>query len=203
MLSGGFFIYPGVEKIFFNLPGTNVSPMNKRNPILAVAAFSVLAVACNKKNDDGGSSDKLCKNEFFMDSFDSVAVAMPTAFTPNGDGKNDMAGVVILDDANKISNYHFFITNKSGDVVFESSKPGERWDGYINGKRSDDYYFSANLRYTVNGKTIDTCSYLYELRIVNGSPVGVTADCSKYVFEDQINPGTGVLYPTNDDPNCQ
>ncbi|PZF71355.1 T9SS type B sorting domain-containing protein [Taibaiella soli] len=176
--------------------------MKNRNLKLAAAALCITAVACNKKNDDNnnGNSEKLCKQGFFHYMEDSVFVAMPTAFTPNGDGKNDRAGVIISDVHNAISNYHFSITNGSGTVIFESSNPHDSWDGYINGQRANDYYYSSNLHFTANGKTVDTCSYLYALRINgNGASVGVVADSSKYVFEDQINLSETALYPTNDE----
>jgi len=172
--------------------------MKNRNLTLAAAALCIAAVACNKKDDD---SNKLCKHGFFHYMEDSVFVAMPTVFSPNGDGKNDRAGVIIADDHNRISNYHFSITNSSGTLVFESTDPHESWDGYINGQRASDYYYSSNLKFTANGKTIDTCSYLYCLRIDgNGVPAGVVADSAKYVFEDQCNPYQSALFPTADEP---
>lgn len=52
---------------------------------------------------------------------------MPTAFTPDGDGKNDVFGP----EGEGISSleYHFAIYDKSGSIVFQSNDPSHKWDG--------------------------------------------------------------------------
>lgn len=51
---------------------------------------------------------------------------VPTAFSPNGDGNNDIFRPLLFGD---IRQYHFTVYNRWGERVFESSKPGEGWDG--------------------------------------------------------------------------
>ena len=56
----------------------------------------------------------------------------PSAFTPNGDGKNDVfypVGVGINRD-----NYEFFVFNRWGELIFESYNPAIGWDGTYNGE---------------------------------------------------------------------
>lgn len=57
-------------------------------------------------------------------------VYVPTAFTPNADGKNDelrpTAGSVI-------NNFIFKVYNRSGQVVFETREPGKGWNGRYKG----------------------------------------------------------------------
>jgi gliding motility-associated-like protein len=55
---------------------------------------------------------------------------MPTAFTPNNDGKNDILKPVVH---GKLSNYRIIIFNRYGQKVFESTEPTKGWDGTING----------------------------------------------------------------------
>jgi gliding motility-associated-like protein len=59
------------------------------------------------------------------------SVFIPTAFTPNGDGKNDvlrltMAGIKELK--------HFRVFNRWGQLVYETKKVGDTWDGKVNGR---------------------------------------------------------------------
>ena len=61
--------------------------------------------------------------------------AMPNAFTPNGDGKNDVFKFVALGGVSKL--YYFRIYNRLGQLVFSSVKYGEGWDGTISGKAQD------------------------------------------------------------------
>lgn len=65
---------------------------------------------------------------------DTRCVNFPTAFTPNGDGLNDVfrAGAFC-----PVSSYHLAIFNRFGQKVFETTDPTKGWDGKINGKRAD------------------------------------------------------------------
>ncbi len=61
-------------------------------------------------------------------------VAMPNAFSPNGDGLNDFYRPVF-------SGYHSFhifrINNRWGQTVFESTNSNMQWDGTFNGVPQD------------------------------------------------------------------
>lgn len=47
---------------------------------------------------------------------------VPTAFTPNGDGNNDIFRPILFGDFRQ---YHFTVYNRWGEKGFESSIPGE------------------------------------------------------------------------------
>ncbi len=69
---------------------------------------------------------------------------VPNAFTPNGDGKNDEFHL----DGVGISELHFLkIYNRWGQLVFETTDFLAKWDGKINGKKSEpevfDYFLEA------------------------------------------------------------
>ena len=51
---------------------------------------------------------------------------VPTAFTPNDDGNNDIFRPLLFGD---IRQYRFAVYNRWGEKVFESSTPGEGWNG--------------------------------------------------------------------------
>ena len=56
---------------------------------------------------------------------------MPTAFTPNGDSKNDIFKAGFGED---ITNYHLQIYNRFGQLVFETKDKNAGWDGKLKGK---------------------------------------------------------------------
>ena len=56
---------------------------------------------------------------------------MPNAFTPNGDGKNDIFRVPPSID---IALFSFSIYSRWGQRVFYTTNPGEGWNGTINGQ---------------------------------------------------------------------
>jgi gliding motility-associated-like protein len=58
---------------------------------------------------------------------------IPTAFSPNGDGKNEVFGAIGDCD---LSRFNIQIFNRWGEVAFESSEINEHWDGNHNGSLS-------------------------------------------------------------------
>lgn len=80
----------------------------------------------------------------------NAPTAMPNAFSPNGDGKNDYFYVIGGADIKKVRNLSVF--NRYGQKIFESrnAPANDRkygWDGTINGKRVDmgSYVYLASL----------------------------------------------------------
>jgi len=63
----------------------------------------------------------------------SSKVFIPNAFTPNGDGINDEFGVS-FQAFWPVNFYHFQVFNRWGNLVFESFRSSESWDGRIHGK---------------------------------------------------------------------
>ena len=71
---------------------------------------------------------------------------IPTAFSPNGDGHNDV--IRVRGSLGAYSEYHFAVFNRWGTNVFTTDNPSEGWDGTFNGQPQDigTYY------YTITGK---------------------------------------------------
>ncbi len=61
-------------------------------------------------------------------------VAVPTAFTPNGDGLNDFLYPI---NAYKSSNMHFSVYNRMGQRIFYSENWLVKWNGKIKGQDAD------------------------------------------------------------------
>ncbi|MDB5282071.1 MAG: domain containing protein [Bacteroidota bacterium] len=64
-------------------------------------------------------------------------IYIPDAFSPNGDGKND----VLYVRGNEISNLYFAIYDRWGQRVFESRDITKGWDGTFKGKKMDAAVF--------------------------------------------------------------
>jgi gliding motility-associated-like protein len=58
---------------------------------------------------------------------------IPSAFTPNGDGLNDTFGI----KGEGIKDYHLFIYDRWGEIIFESTNLRQQWDGKCNGKPAE------------------------------------------------------------------
>jgi gliding motility-associated-like protein len=69
---------------------------------------------------------------------------IPSAFTPNGDGLNDV--LLVIDEFVKELNF-FRVYNRWGKLLFETSNLQEGWDGTFNGKMQelDTYIYHIDL----------------------------------------------------------
>lgn len=75
---------------------------------------------------------------------------VPSAFSPNDDGQNDVLYVM----SNCISNMEFVIFDRWGEKVFESSNQAFGWDGTFNGKKMTPAAFAYYLKATVKGEEV-------------------------------------------------
>lgn len=57
-------------------------------------------------------------------------VVMPSAFSPNGDGNNDLFRPKVYD---AVTNYQLKVFNRWGSLVFQTNDPKRGWDGYNSG----------------------------------------------------------------------
>lgn len=86
------------------------------------------------------------------ESFDTINIKIykgpeiyvPTAFTPNGDGRNDLlkpiaVGITVFE--------YFVIYNRYGQVVYKSSDPNAGWDGRVKGMEQQ----TGNFVWMVSG----------------------------------------------------
>lgn len=90
--------------------------------------YSVSLIADNGK----GCVDILDKENLilFSEGNGNPVIYVPSAFTPNGDGKNDILYV----RGEGIEGLEFCVFNQWGQLVFESHTQNEGWDGYFKGK---------------------------------------------------------------------
>ncbi len=75
----------------------------------------------------------------------SCSIAVPNAFTPNGDGKNDYLYPL---NGNLTSSLEFQVYNRYGQLVFETRDWSKKWDGTIGGKPQPSGSYVWMLHYT-------------------------------------------------------
>ncbi|MFB6454321.1 gliding motility-associated C-terminal domain-containing protein [Chitinophaga sp. Hz27] len=73
------------------------------------------------------------------------AVFMPNAFSPNGDGMNDIFRAKVNDD---VKDFRLAVYSRWGELVFETHDPETGWDGTIRGRLAQLEVFAWVLTYT-------------------------------------------------------
>ena len=89
---------------------------------------SLYAIKLVATNNTIGCSDSLTKQ---LKVLDNCFIAVPSAFTPNGDGLNDF---LHPNNALKATNLEFKVFNRWGQLVFTTRVNGQGWDGRIRGE---------------------------------------------------------------------
>ncbi|MBK7212658.1 MAG: gliding motility-associated C-terminal domain-containing protein [Bacteroidales bacterium] len=83
-----------------------------------------------------------------------AAIYIPTAFSPNGDGKNEVFRAR-YSDVDILQDFKLLIYNRWGQLIFEGNSMDEAWDGYYNGVLCPDGVYSYFIRFTKpQGKTL-------------------------------------------------
>ncbi|MEP7128709.1 MAG: gliding motility-associated C-terminal domain-containing protein, partial [Chitinophagales bacterium] len=90
-------------------------------------------------------------DEIVFESACEKALIMPNAFTPNGDGLNDVLKPVLLDE---IVDYELKIFNRWGRLIFSSKNPDNGWTGRENGVLLpvEEYVWTARYK---NGNGVE------------------------------------------------
>src|SRR5690606_650244 len=87
---------------------------------------------------------------------------VPTAFTPNGDGNNDVIRPILLGMKNL--NY-FKVYNRFGQLVFSTTEMGKGWDGVYKGRPQDPATFVWTAEgVTYKGEKITRKGYVVLIR---------------------------------------
>jgi len=102
-----------------------------------------------------------CKDSIFefVHVEGEFSIYVPNAFTPNGDGRNDVFLPVVLNL--KAGTYLFDVFDRWGNRIFETTEPSVGWDGHANGGKDqaqiDTYVWkifcqdNSNQRYNLIG----------------------------------------------------
>ncbi|RYF90139.1 MAG: T9SS type B sorting domain-containing protein [Chitinophagaceae bacterium] len=82
-------------------------------------------------------------------SSDCSDIYFPNAFTPNGDGSNDLFGPV--GNLSSVTSYSLALYNRYGQQIFVSNDPFKKWDGRHEGGKPNSSSFVWVASYTHNG----------------------------------------------------
>ncbi len=167
--------------------------------ILVVICSIILGgiITCKKKNSSAPVPlCTTCSTALVAHKADSTGLYyfLPTAFTPNGDGINDLFRVeysglnidsssLTIWDAKGKGVYTGGITQSWNGVDFSGNKcPAGKYNVYMKLK-------------TTSGQSVTACTCITILAF-NGSCIDTKR--VTYYFEDQLDPANGFVYPTNE-----
>jgi gliding motility-associated-like protein len=103
--------------------GSGSNAINPSHQYLKTGKWTVCLIARTTE----GCADTVCKG---VESDVRVGIDIPNAFSPNGDGENE----VLYVRGGAIVTMNLKIFNRWGTKVFESSSLSSGWDGTYNGK---------------------------------------------------------------------
>jgi gliding motility-associated-like protein len=142
---------------------------------------------------DACSKDQGAVQDFYCDGLitdtagtnDPARIYMPSAFTPNNDGLNDLIRPITINTAAIV----FTIFDESGNVVFNSLQSGPGWNSSVAANSFIKYYYKIQVT-TSAGHKIGECGTLYKMscKPVNSPPL---------TFEDQLT-SLGFTGPTSE-----
>ena len=115
-------------------------------------------LACLTAVSKDGCLDTLCRD---VVADVRIAADVPTAFSPNGDGRNDLLYV----RGAAFETLTFRIYNRWGQLVFETSDPQKGWDGTWNGQpqEADAYAYTLTAVF-IDGSTVNKNGHITLLR---------------------------------------
>ena len=89
----------------------------------------------------------------FIKVYDGPEYYLPNAFTPNGDGLNDIFRPI---PSGMRSTEFFRVFNRNGQMVFQTNRWLEGWDGKLKGKPADQGTYVWYIKgFDVNGKLVE------------------------------------------------
>ena len=82
---------------------------------------------------------------------------VPNAFTPNEDGLND----IFLPYVENADNYHLYIFDRWGKLIFETRDQNKGWNGYYKGKKAGEDTYVWRIDYTnFSGEKFNQYGYI-------------------------------------------
>ncbi|MCW3087587.1 MAG: type sorting protein [Sediminibacterium sp.] len=109
-------------------PPTGLSDPNIANPVAMLnSAYDSVTYTVRVTDKNGCYSE----DQVTVRIFNTVAdILVPSGFTPNGDGKNDVARPITI-GITKLQ--YFSIYNRWGQLLFTTNETGKGWNGVFNG----------------------------------------------------------------------
>jgi gliding motility-associated-like protein len=135
---------PGATQYLWS-PVSGLSNPRTQSPIFNYDSQTEYLININ--NQDGCNA----VDTLLVKLFNEEDIFVPEAFTPNGDGVNDYLDVFLIG----IKEIRFWVFNRWGQLMFETTDPAQRWDGIYAGKKQplENYVWIAEA-ITISGKKI-------------------------------------------------
>ncbi|RYE24089.1 MAG: gliding motility-associated C-terminal domain-containing protein [Sphingobacteriales bacterium] len=136
-------------------PAASLSNAGSSNPVAfpsSTTVYSVKATATNGCTVEGNIEVKVTKSD------PGKGYLVSTAFTPNGDGKNDCFNVRHW---GVVKNFQMTVYNRWGEIVFQTSEVSQCWDGVYKSQREG----SATFVYVITADT--NCGQILRKGYVN------------------------------------
>lgn len=125
----------------------SVSTQNLSYRFATAGNFPIVLLVSNV----GNCSDTVIK---YINVREPFSLYVPNAFTPNGDGLND----VFMAKAESIEEFEMVIYNRWGQRVFKANTIVEAWDGSYRGEPCKADVYNWILKYKVFGKAVEAKS---------------------------------------------
>ena len=127
---------------FLWTPATGLNCSTCQNPMAKPTATTCYSLMVTDSNGCTKKSDSLLCVKVDVKC---GALFVPTAFSPNGDGQNDILYV----RGNCLLSMDFMVFDRLGEKVFESTDPNIGWDGTYKGKPMNTAVFSYYVKATL------------------------------------------------------
>ncbi|MBE7173528.1 MAG: gliding motility-associated C-terminal domain-containing protein [Williamsia sp.] len=111
-------------------PATGLNDTTLRNPTATIGTSTTYTV----KGTDTAGCTASATVEVGVSRTGAAVYALPNAFTPNGDGRNDCFGITQWQGLTKVE---FSIFNRYGQRIYYSTSPSACWDGRYRGEVQD------------------------------------------------------------------
>jgi gliding motility-associated-like protein len=136
----------------------NAGTSTERNPsFLFPDRQADIYEVCLTARDANGCPNQVCLP---LPIYDVLLVYVPNAFSPNGDGRNDVFLPVF--NLPQVKDYQFMVFNRWGEQIFGTDQPGKPWDGGYSGVSSqvDVYVWKLTCKDALSGEPIERVGHV-------------------------------------------
>ncbi|MFT3679235.1 MAG: gliding motility-associated C-terminal domain-containing protein [Ferruginibacter sp.] len=132
---------------------SNAAIFNPQSVVNLPSFYWVTVTGANNCKKTDSVYVRILSDTFY--SCSKTIVYIPSAFTPNGDGHND---VFKINGFNGVGykNFYFAVYNRWGNMIFETNNPTMAWDGRYGGKPAGQGNYVYYLRFECENSRIIT-----------------------------------------------